>query len=73
MLYFKALMDGLDDLPTADPAVRQRLDAEACRHWLARDARPAGPGRSGHRRPLRLDCVQSIALKGDGYWRIRRV
>ena len=29
MLYFKALKDGLDVLPTADPVLRARLDAEA--------------------------------------------
>lgn len=29
MLYFKALLGGLDDLPAADPAVRERLDARA--------------------------------------------
>ncbi|MBV8667453.1 MAG: tRNA (adenosine(37)-N6)-dimethylallyltransferase MiaA [Burkholderiaceae bacterium] len=29
MLYFRALQDGLDDLPQADPAVRARLDLEA--------------------------------------------
>jgi tRNA dimethylallyltransferase len=29
MLYFKALQDGLDELPQADPAIRARLDAEA--------------------------------------------
>ncbi|WP_061943354.1 tRNA (adenosine(37)-N6)-dimethylallyltransferase MiaA [Collimonas pratensis] len=29
MLYFKALRDGLDTLPQADPALRARLDAEA--------------------------------------------
>jgi tRNA dimethylallyltransferase len=29
MLYFKALRDGLDELPQADPALRTRLDAEA--------------------------------------------
>ena len=29
MLYFKALLDGLDDLPAADPAVRTQLDARA--------------------------------------------
>jgi tRNA dimethylallyltransferase len=31
MLYFKALRDGLDDLPQADAEVRARLDAEALR------------------------------------------
>jgi tRNA dimethylallyltransferase len=29
MLYFKALLSGLDDLPAANPAVRERLDARA--------------------------------------------
>ncbi len=29
MLYFKALLHGLDDLPAADPAVRAALDARA--------------------------------------------
>jgi len=29
MLYFKALFDGIDDMPPADPAVRARLDAQA--------------------------------------------
>jgi tRNA dimethylallyltransferase len=36
MLYFKALFDGLDELPPADPAVRAALDAEAAeRGWPA--------------------------------------
>ena len=36
MLYFKALIDGLDTLPQADPAVRAALDAEAAeRGWPA--------------------------------------
>jgi tRNA dimethylallyltransferase len=29
MMYFKGLVDGLDDLPTADAEVRARIDAEA--------------------------------------------
>lgn len=29
MLYYKALRDGLDDLPSADPALRQTLEARA--------------------------------------------
>ena len=29
MLYFKALLDGLDDMPKADPAIRAALQAEA--------------------------------------------
>ncbi len=29
MLYFKALFDGIDDMPAADPAVRAQLEAQA--------------------------------------------
>ena len=29
MLYFKALFDGIDDMPPADPAARARLEAQA--------------------------------------------
>ena len=36
MLYFKALRDGLDDLPRADPALRAELEAQAAaRGWPA--------------------------------------
>ena len=36
MLYFKALFDGLDDMPPADPAVRAVLEAEAlAKGWPA--------------------------------------
>ncbi len=36
MLYFKALREGLDDLPQADPAVRVEVEAEAAaRGWPA--------------------------------------
>ena len=36
MLYFKALAEGLSELPAADPALRARLDARAAREgWLA--------------------------------------
>lgn len=43
MLYFKALMDGLDAMPAADPAVRAQLDAEAReRGWPALHAELAG-------------------------------
>ena len=42
MLYFKALMDGLDAMPPADPAVRARLEAFATAHgWPALHARLA--------------------------------
>ncbi|BEP92687.1 tRNA (adenosine(37)-N6)-dimethylallyltransferase MiaA [Acidovorax sp. A79] len=36
MLYFKALFDGIDDMPAADPAVRARIEARATeRGWPA--------------------------------------
>jgi len=36
MLYFRALLRGLDDLPRADPALRKELEAEAkARGWPA--------------------------------------
>jgi len=36
MLYFKALLDGLDAMPAADPELRAQLDAEAAeRGWPA--------------------------------------
>ena len=42
MLYFKALMDGLDAMPPANPAVRARLEAFAAAHgWPALHARLA--------------------------------
>ncbi|OUL98064.1 tRNA (adenosine(37)-N6)-dimethylallyltransferase MiaA [Variovorax sp. JS1663] len=42
MLYFKALADGIDAMPAADPEVRQRLEAEAAAEgWPAMHARLA--------------------------------
>ena len=39
MLYFKALFDGLDDMPPADPSVRAVLEAEAAaKGWPAMHA-----------------------------------
>ena len=36
MLYFKALMDGIDPMPAADPAVRAQIEARALAHgWPA--------------------------------------
>ncbi|MDZ4200978.1 MAG: tRNA (adenosine(37)-N6)-dimethylallyltransferase MiaA [Gallionella sp.] len=36
MLYFKALREGLSELPQADPAVRAALDAEIAEHGIER-------------------------------------
>jgi tRNA dimethylallyltransferase len=42
MLYYKALVEGLDDLPSADAAVRAALEADATREgWPALHARLA--------------------------------
>jgi tRNA dimethylallyltransferase len=41
-LYFRALQNGLSDMPAADPAIRARLEAVACRDgWEALHARLA--------------------------------
>lgn len=62
MMYFKGLTDGLDDLPTADAALRLRLDAEA-----ARDGWPAL-----HARLALLDPVTAERLKPNDAQRINR-
>ena len=42
MLYFKALADGIDAMPAADPALRASLEADAAAHgWPAMHARLA--------------------------------
>ncbi len=42
MLYYKALLDGLSDLPEADPTLRAQLDEDAAREgWPALHARLA--------------------------------
>ena len=62
MMYFKALMDGLDDLPAADPALRAQLDLEA-----------ASIGTSGlHARLAQLDPATAARLKPNDSQRIQR-
>lgn len=57
MLYYKALTQGLNDLPGADPALRAELDADAARDgWPALHARSRGSIRRpprGSRRTMR--------------------
>ncbi|MCH8619373.1 tRNA (adenosine(37)-N6)-dimethylallyltransferase MiaA [Undibacterium sp. TS12] len=62
MMYFKALMDGLDDLPGADPAIRAELDAEAARIGV--------PGL--HARLATLDPETAARLKPQDSQRIQR-
>ncbi|WP_313032097.1 tRNA (adenosine(37)-N6)-dimethylallyltransferase MiaA [Massilia alkalitolerans] len=62
MMYFKGLTDSLDELPTADPALRAQLDAEA-----------AGIGWPGmHARLRTLDPVTAERLKPNDAQRINR-
>ncbi|TJY60927.1 tRNA (adenosine(37)-N6)-dimethylallyltransferase MiaA [Sinimarinibacterium sp. CAU 1509] len=62
MLYFRALRFGLSDLPSADPAVRARIEAEA-----RRDGWPAL-----HRRLQRLDPLTAQRLHPNDQQRIQR-
>jgi tRNA dimethylallyltransferase len=62
MLYFKALREGLDALPGADPAVRQRLDARAAAQgWPAL-----------HAELQRVDGVTAARLAPNDAQRIQR-
>ncbi len=62
MLYFKALMDGLDDMPKADPAVRAQISLEAAaRGWPALHAELA-----------LVDPVTALRLKPNDSQRISR-
>jgi tRNA dimethylallyltransferase len=62
MLYFRALFEGLSELPQADPAVRAQLEAEAARAgWSALHARLA-----------RLDPPTAARLHPNDAQRIQR-
>lgn len=62
MMYYKALRDGLDDLPQADPALRAELEARA-----ARDGWPAL-----HSELARLDPATAARLAPNDSQRIQR-
>ncbi|MET0509544.1 MAG: tRNA (adenosine(37)-N6)-dimethylallyltransferase MiaA [Burkholderiaceae bacterium] len=62
MLYARALLAPLDDLPSADPAIRARLDGEAARlGWPAL-----------HRRLAALDPVAAARIGSNDPQRIQR-
>ena len=62
MLYFKALLDGIDDMPKADPAVRAALEREAAEHgWPALHAELA-----------RVDPVTAARLNPADTQRVQR-
>jgi tRNA dimethylallyltransferase len=62
MMYFKALIDGIDDMPAADPAIRAAIDAEAERlGWPALHAQLA-----------QVDPITAARLKPNDSQRIQR-
>ena len=62
MLYFKALKDGLDNLPAANITLRQALDEEAAREGLS----------ALYARLARVDAVTAARLKPNDRQRIQR-
>ena len=62
MMYFKALVDGIDDMPAADPTIRAGIDAEAAQlGWPAMHAQLA-----------QVDPVTAARLKPNDSQRIQR-
>ena len=62
MLYFKALREGLSDLPPSDPAVRAELEAEIARHGIE----------NLHRQLAQVDAVTAARLPPTDTQRIQR-
>ncbi|MCR4303961.1 MAG: tRNA (adenosine(37)-N6)-dimethylallyltransferase MiaA [Gallionella sp.] len=62
MLYFKALREGLSDLPQADPEVRAALDAEIAQHGI----------QHLHRQLAEIDAETAARLKPSDTQRIQR-
>jgi len=62
MMYFKALVDGIDDMPAADPGIRAAIDAEAAHlGWPAMHAQLA-----------QVDPTTAARLKPNDSQRIQR-
>ena len=62
MMYFKALVDGIDDMPAADPALRAAIDAEAAQQgWPALHAQLA-----------QVDPITAARLSPNDSQRIQR-
>ncbi|MDP1997281.1 MAG: tRNA (adenosine(37)-N6)-dimethylallyltransferase MiaA [Gallionella sp.] len=62
MLYFKALREGLSDLPQADPEVRAALDAEIAQHGI----------QHLHRQLAQVDAETAARLSPNDSQRIQR-
>ena len=62
MMYFKALVDGIDEMPAADPAIRAAIDAEAAQiGWPALHAQLA-----------EVDAITAARLQPNDSQRIQR-
>lgn len=62
MLYFKALLDGLSPLPSADPAVREQIEQQAAEHgWEAL-----------HRQLQAIDPVAALRIHPNDPQRLSR-
>jgi len=62
MLYYKALQEGLSELPAADTAVREQLEADAAQHgWQAM-----------HERLAKIDTVAAQRIHPNDPQRIQR-
>ena len=62
MMYFKALVDGIDEMPAADPAIRAAIDAEAAQlGWPALHAQLA-----------EVDPITAARLQPNDSQRIQR-
>lgn len=62
MMYYKALVSGLDDMPTADAAIRQQIEIEAATHgWPYM-----------HERLMGFDPLTAARLKPNDSQRIER-
>ncbi|MHB1359082.1 MAG: tRNA (adenosine(37)-N6)-dimethylallyltransferase MiaA [Rhodocyclaceae bacterium] len=82
MLYFKALIEGLADMPQADPALRAAIDAEAtARGWPALHAElarhdPATAARLAPTDPQRIQrAIEVLRLTGKPlgeFWRSQK-
>jgi tRNA dimethylallyltransferase len=71
MLYFRALEHGLSELPSADPAVRQKLESQAARigwpamHQVLRQKDPASAARIHPNDPQRIQrALEVIEVSG---------
>jgi tRNA dimethylallyltransferase len=62
MMYYKALMNGIDDLPPADPTIRAQLDADM--------AEVGSPGL--HARLSQIDPITAARLQANDSQRVQR-